>query len=116
MSKGCQARIRGYLSKARSQLFSVKFDNRVLNINKPTKVDPSQAGSPYRSNGCVKELRRKEILSHVDLSKLSDECRKNEEYEESNDEKWDEIDAKTLNEYRGIGSDIVFKKIFYKFC
>merc|ERR1712183_507224 len=30
LSKGCQARIRGYLAKARSQLFSAKFDDIVL--------------------------------------------------------------------------------------
>ena len=31
LSKGCQARIRGYLSKARTQLFATKLDSILAN-------------------------------------------------------------------------------------
>ena len=71
MSKGCQSRIRGYLTKARAQLFAEKFDT----------------------------LQNKNKYGGKDVSKFSD--KQSCQNEEHDDTQWDEVDARELKLYRG---------------
>ena len=96
LSKGCQARIRGYLAKARSQLFSARFDDIVLaSKNKPFSKYSNEDSSDIDIK--KSDNKRQEIAIHRNKRKH----RNSEEYDEI-EEDWDEIDAKRLDEYRGI--------------
>ena len=101
LSKGCQARIRGYLAKARSQLFSAKFDDIVLDgKNKPFPKYLNEDGS---DNDIKKsDDKRQETAIHRNKRKP-----RNLETLDEFEEDWDEIDAKKLNEYRGIHIKII---------
>ena len=96
LSKGCQARIRGYLAKARSQLFSAKFDDIVLTSkNKQFRKYSNENSSDID----IKKSNNKDQETAIHRNKRKP---RNLEIYDEFEEDWDEIDAKKLNEYRGI--------------
>ena len=96
LSKGCQARIRGYLAKARSQLFSAKFDDIVLaNTSKQFPKYSNEDSSDID----IKKSNNKDQETAIHRNRKKP--RNLETYDEFQED-WDEIDAKKLNEYRGI--------------
>ena len=102
LSKGCQARIRGYLAKARSQLFSAKFDDIVLASK--NKSFPKYLNEDSSDNDIKKsDNKRQETAIHRNKRKP----RNLETYDEF-EKDWDEIDAKKLNEYRGIHIIVIY--------
>lgn len=107
LSKGCQARIRGYLSKARTQLFATKFD--VLLDNRKNDEKHVSSGLINGLNNSCRRPRRKIIpTGNQRRNKYSEKQAKYEEVETSDEEAWDEIDATLLQNYRG---NIIFKNI-----
>ena len=100
LSKGCQARIRGYLSKARTQLFAAKFDNTVL--DKQLSNIPLDCESIGKCNKTPTRFRRKSINPQKKSDQHSIESSENEDHNILHDEEWDEIDSKAIMEYRGI--------------
>ena len=102
LSKGCQARIRGYLAKARSQLFSAKFDDIILDSkNEPF---PKYLNEDSSDNDIKKsDNKRQETAIHRNKRKP----RNLETYDEF-EEDWDEIDAQKLDEYRGIHIIVIY--------
>ena len=106
LSKGCQARIRGYLAKARSQLFSAKFDDIVLaSRNKPFSKYSNEDSSDIDIK--KSDNKRQETAIHRNKRKPSNL----ETYDEF-EEDWDEIDAKRLDEYRGIHIMVIYFILF----
>ena len=109
LSKGCQARIRGYLSKARTQLFATKFDTGIVtNVNKqPTNGDSGQISYTKECSKSSTRHRGRRMPVSLDGSRdVSDEYCENEENVNQANEQWDEIDAKRINEYKGIVSHL----------
>ena len=98
LSKGCQARIRGYLSKARTQLFATRLDALSTNIEKDEKeVSSRSMNSSYNS----RRKPRRIIISSVNQSRNRNDRNQNEDLENSDQETWDETDAKLLQNFRG---------------
>ena len=92
MTKGCQARIRGYLSKARSQLFGAKFDNIATDTSKHKASTSATEGLTAPGNKKTStKLRRKVCASQSKPGTTSREYSGNGEDEELEEEYWDEI-------------------------
>ena len=102
LSKGCQARIRGYLAKARSQLFSAKFDDIILDSKK--EPFPKYLNEDSSDNDIKKSDNKRQVTA---IHRNKRKPRNLETYDEF-EEDWDEIDAKKLNEYRGIHIIVIY--------
>ena len=98
LSKGCQARIRGYLSKARTQLFATKLDSILAKEYNDDKEDvistPTSIDNPYT------KPKRKTLTSLKNRGINLNERDDNLEVETLDEENWDEIDATLLRNYR----------------
>ena len=97
LSKGCQARIRGYLSKARTQLFATKLDSILVN-NAKDEIE-AETFAETSINSHYNKSKRKTLISPRNLRFRLNAA--NEEVETLDDENWDEIDATLLRNYRG---------------
>ena len=98
LSKGCQARIRGYLSKARTQLVATKFDNLLADAEKAGKEDHKKASNS--NNRSCRKTNRTEIR-RMNESETGNNGGEDDNFEIFDEENWDEIDASFLQSYRG---------------
>ena len=97
LSKGCQARIRGYLSKSRSQLFATKLNSILVNSARDEIEAETFAATSINSH--YNKSKRKTLISPRSLRfGLNAD---NEEVKTLDEENWDEIDATLLRNYRG---------------
>ena len=67
LSKGCQARIRGYLSKARTQLVATKFDDLFADTEKIGKEYPTKA---FNLNYRAGRKSKRSVIRQVNESEL----------------------------------------------
>ena len=94
--------MRGYLTKARAQLFSARFDTHILSMTE-------QCGTSNEAKGGAKSTRksptkqpnqRKRQHSTEEDPEVDDEFRSGNE--ESDATMWDVVDARELLKYKGI--------------
>ena len=106
MSKGCQARIRGYLSKARSQLFGAKLDTILNDASIHSEIiSKTETLCSYGGQKSSTILKRKLRASPIKSCTPSSTYSENGDGDEFGEEYWDEIDAIRINQYRGTSSD-----------
>ena len=98
LSKGCQARIRGYLSKARTQLVATKFDDLLADTKKAGKEDHKKES--VSNNRSCRKTNRTEIR-RMNESEIVNNGGEDDNFEIFDEENWDEIDATFLQNYRG---------------
>ena len=98
LSKGCQARIRGYLSKARTQLFATKLDSILAKEYNDDKEDVKCTTTSIDS--LYTKPKRKTLTSLKNRGINLNEHDHNLEVETLDEENWDEIDATLLRNYR----------------
>ena len=98
LSKGCQARIRGYLSKARTQLVATKFDDLLADAEKAGKEHHAKA---LNSNSRPGRNTQRSVMRQRNEGEQVNNEGQDDNLEIFDEENWDEIDASFLQSYRG---------------